>query len=118
MTRPRLGLSGFRAMFSGRSRRRQSPPREVLKGRMQNIIVVEPPDPMFREAIFILKDEYLLKNDVSRTELLRQAREAAQSYTELVVPPRRRFNFKSFLLFVLTALIIIALSLGVNYLMN
>ena len=57
-----------------------------LKGKMQNIIVVKPPNPMFRQAVFFLRDDYFLSSDISRTELLRQAQDAAAGFVSKEVP--------------------------------
>lgn len=67
---------------------KHSPRSEVrLKGKMQNIIVVKPPNPMFRQAVFFLRDDYFFSSDISRTELLNQAREAAEGFVSKNVPP-------------------------------
>ncbi len=67
---------------------RHSPRSEVrLKGKMQNIIVVKPPNPMFRQAVFFLRDDYFLSSDISRNELLNQAKAAAEGYVSRNVPP-------------------------------
>lgn len=67
---------------------KRSPRSEVrLKGKMQNIIVVKPPNPMFRQAVFFLRDDYFLSSDISRTELLNQAKAAAEGYVSHNVPP-------------------------------
>lgn len=90
--RLRLGLPG---LLRGRIRRRKRAPRqEVLRGVMQNVIVVKPADPRFREALFILRDDYLTDPARGREELLREARDAARSFAE-TAPPRRppRFPF-------------------------
>ena len=84
---------GFARFFTGtkaRLRRRPRPTGPPVKGHMANVIVVKPPDPRFKEAIFVLKDEYFLDSELSRQELLLQAREAAREYVASVCPPRRR----------------------------
>ena len=66
----------------------------AMKGVMRNIIVVRPPDPRFREALFILRDDYFLDPDKGREQLLQEAKEAARSYAETAAPRRpRRFPF-------------------------
>lgn len=60
-----------------------------VKGCMRNVIVVKPDDPIFREAVFILRDDYFSSSKRSRRELIMQAKAAARSYTDAVVPPRR-----------------------------
>ena len=65
-------------------RRQKAPP---VRGTVSNLIVVKNPAPCFREALFILRDDYLTDPNRDREALLRQAREAAASFTG--VPPRR-----------------------------
>ena len=71
------------------NRRAPVPRREVIRGTSHSIIVVTPPNPeMFREAMFILSDEYMRGSGGSEA-LLRQARQAAEKYTDQFVPPQR-----------------------------
>ena len=54
-------LSALRFSLSARRRERLSRQREtlpVVRGNMRRVIVVEPPDPIFSEAMFILRDDY------------------------------------------------------------
>lgn len=76
------GVRGrFRPCFSGRT--------EVIKGTASRVIVVRSPDPeIFREAVFILRDDYFLNRGISQTELLRQAQQAAEGYVATHFPPR------------------------------
>ncbi|MBQ7895113.1 MAG: hypothetical protein IJ364_00975 [Oscillospiraceae bacterium] len=53
----------------------------VLKGYCRNIIVVKSPSPMFSEAIFILKDELFTGSKCDSRDILKQAEEAARSYS-------------------------------------
>ena len=63
--------SRFRQRGSGRT--------EVIKGTASRVIVVKSPDPgIFREAFFILRDDYFSNRGISQEELLRQARQAAR----------------------------------------
>lgn len=81
------------AVWSAREKflsRRRSPARAPIKGRMRNVIVIDPPDPIFAQAVFILRDDYFSQSPLSRVELLSQAREAAGKYTSSVLPPVRR----------------------------
>ncbi|MCR5665110.1 MAG: hypothetical protein K6G17_09590 [Oscillospiraceae bacterium] len=56
------------------------PPREALKGKTQQAIVVKEPVPgVFREAVFFLREDYLREGE-NRRELLEQARRAAEDY--------------------------------------
>lgn len=66
-------------------RRERRPP---VRGTVSNVIVVKAPAPCFREALFILRDEYLNDGAQSREALLRQAREAAASFAGPASPPR------------------------------
>lgn len=69
-------------MFSYRDRMRSAQEREapVLRGNMHRAIVLKAPDDTFSQAVFILKDDFLQGEGVSRKELLRQAGEAAALY--------------------------------------
>lgn len=81
------------------SRKRRQPPvraprSEVIRGTAHNIILVTSPDPeIFREAMFILQDDYMRRPGIGKEELLRQARDTAENYVLRFVPPdkgRRR----------------------------
>ena len=81
-------LSALRFSLSARRRERLSR-REtllVVRGNMRRVIVVEPPDPMFSEAMFILRDDYFQTPGLSRQELLRQAQNAAQDFVGTAAP--------------------------------
>ena len=81
-------LSALRFSLSARRRerlsRRETLP--VVQGNMRRVIVVEPPDPMFSEAMFILRDDYFQTPGLSRQELLRQAQNAAQDFVGTAAP--------------------------------
>ena len=63
-----------------------------VRGTVSNVIVVKAPAPCFREALFILRDEYLEGEEQNREALLRQARQAAASFAGPGSPtPPRRF---------------------------
>lgn len=63
-----------------------------VRGTVSNVIVVKAPAPCFREALFILRDEYLDDERQNREALLRQARQAAASFAGPGSPtPPRRF---------------------------
>ena len=82
-------LSALRFSLSAHRRQRFSH-REtlpVVRGNMRRVIVVEPPDPMFSEAMFILRDDYFQTPGLSRQELLQQAKNAARDYAG-AAPPR------------------------------
>jgi len=67
--------------------RRKMPPRAVIRGKSGCIISVKTPNPMFSEAIFILRDDIFAGRELSREDILRQARVAAGDYTASVAPP-------------------------------
>ncbi len=74
---------------------------EVIKGTASRVIVIKSPDPgIFREAFFILRDDYFSEGGVSQAELLRQARQSAEGYVSSHIPPRpaRRSSGKLLLL--------------------
>lgn len=55
--------------------------REVVRGVSEQVLRVSVPVPgIFREAVFFLREDYLRRGDLSREELLRQARSAAEAY--------------------------------------
>ena len=86
-------LSSLRFSLSARRRERLSRQREtlpVVRGNMRRVIVVEPPDPMFSEAMFILRDDYFQTPGLSRQELLQQAKNAARNYVGSAAPPEPR----------------------------
>lgn len=60
-------------------------PRGAIKGNMRNVIVLHPKDGVFTEAVFLLRDDYLSSPGISREELLRQARAAAEEYTRVAM---------------------------------
>ena len=86
-------LSSLRFSLSARRREQLSRRREtlpVVRGNMRRVIVVEPPDPMFSEAMFILRDDYFQTPGLSRQELLQQAQNAARNYVGSAAPPEPR----------------------------
>ena len=53
----------------------------MVKGITRQVILVRSPDPrLFEEAIFIVKDEALVREGDSAQRVLRQARQAADGY--------------------------------------
>ncbi|MGN0981751.1 MAG: hypothetical protein ACI4O0_02545 [Candidatus Limivicinus sp.] len=86
-------LLALRFSLSARQRERVLRRREtlpVVRGNMRRVIVVEPPDPMFSEAMFILRDDYFQTPGLSRQELLRQAQKVAQDFVGTAEPPEPR----------------------------
>ena len=90
-----------RGLFLARTPCRTVPPR--LRGKLRRAVVVPTPDPMFSEAVFILRDEKLRDPGVSRDELLRQAARAAESFTEDALPGTERMSLRPFAAFLLGA---------------
>ena len=88
--RLRIRIRGALSRLHARPRARRAPPPGV-RGCVRNVIVVHPSDKRFQEAVFILRDDYLLAPEADRHRLLREAREAAAAYTAALLPPRRRF---------------------------
>lgn len=103
--RPPSPLHGF----SGRIKHllvKRMPCRTVpsrLRGKLRRAVVVPTPDPIFSEAVFILRDEKLREPGVSRDELLRQAARAAESYTEDALPGMERASLRPWAAFLLGA---------------
>lgn len=55
----------------------------MVKGLSRKVIIVKSPDPkIFEEAIFIVREDYLMTNGISQKELLRQAKQAAKGYSK------------------------------------
>ena len=53
----------------------------MVKGITRQVILVKSPDPkLFEEAIFIVKEEAMNREGVSADQVIRQARQAADSY--------------------------------------
>ena len=87
----------FRMPYSGAA----TESRPVLRGNMRRAIVVKTPDDMFSEAVFILRDDY--DPGVSRGELLRQAKSAAEGHAQRALPPHRYTGLPPVAVFVLGA---------------
>ena len=99
---PLRSLAGrVRGLFVSRTPCRTVPPR--LRGKLRRAVVVPTPDPMFSEAVFILRDEALRDPGVSRDELLRQAARAAESYTEDDLPAAEGMSLRPLAAFLLGA---------------
>lgn len=64
--------------------------REVIRGSAEQIIRVRVPVPgLFREAVFFLHEDVLRRSDLSREELLRQARRSAEDYLRPMIPEKK-----------------------------
>ena len=84
----------------------------MIKGTASRVIVVKSPDPgIFREAFFILRDDYFSNRGISQEELLRQARQSAEGYVRSHSPqsPPRPGPGKLLLLLVAVAAAVILL---------
>ena len=104
----------LKGLFVSRAPRRVLPPR--LRGKLRRAVVVQTPDPMFSEAVFILRDEALREPGVSREELLRQAARAAESYTEDALPGMERMSLRPLAAFLLGAAVTLAVLWAVGML--
>ena len=99
---PLRSLAGcVKSLFVSRTPRRTVPPR--LRGKLRRAVVVPTPDPLFSEAVFILRDEALREPGVSREELLRQAACAAENYAGEALPAAERVNLRPLAAFLLGA---------------
>lgn len=83
--RLRDGISEALGRIACRLRPRPSRAASV-KGCVRNVIVVKPGDKAFKEAVFILRDDYFSSPGLSRSALLRQAKDAARRYTDAIAP--------------------------------
>ena len=63
---------------------------EPIRGLSRRVIVLPSPDKrIFQEAVFILRDDYLRTEGISRRALLQQADACAQGYLARCIPARR-----------------------------
>lgn len=66
------------------------PGSEIMRGTAHRVIVVKSPDErIFKEAVFILKDDYFVSQRSER-ELMREALRCAGDFTAAAVPNRRK----------------------------
>ena len=118
MIRPPSPLRSFagrvKGLFVSRTSRRPLPPR--LRGKLRRAVVVPTPDPLFSEAVFILRDEVLREPGVDREELLRQAARAAESCTEDALPGMERMSLRPLAAFLLGAAVTLAVLWAVGML--
>ena len=83
-----VGCRGMlRRMLNSDLRVSQGP--AAIHGNMRRAVVVKSPDERFTEAVFILKDCSAREEGISNTELLRQAKEAAEGYAAAHFSQRR-----------------------------
>ena len=76
-------------MYAGKSTQRSDP----IRGLSRRIIVVPSPDKrIFQEAFFILRDDYLSGEGISRRALLLQARACAEDYLARCFPARETIH--------------------------
>ncbi len=88
----------------------------MVKGLSRKIIVVKSPDPkIFEQAIFIVKDDYLLTRGIDQKELMRQAGEAARGYVDHTCKGHR-FTLKKFFGYSFIAAAVVGLVLAFGYL--
>lgn len=62
----------------------------ALRGKMRRAVVVPSSDPRFSEAVFLLREEVFRDGGVSRSDLLEQAKAAAESAAAEALPTVRR----------------------------
>ena len=75
----------------------------ALRGKMRRAVVVPSPDPRFSEAVFLLSEDILRGGGVSRSDLLEQAKAAAEAAAGAALPVGRR-RLRPGLVFLLGAL--------------
>jgi len=78
MGRLRLGLERLGAILRRPAARAVPPP---PAGQVQNIVVVKPRDPRFREVIYVLREEPFQECGARREALLQEALSAARQET-------------------------------------
>lgn len=77
----------------------------TLKGVARRVVIVRsPPESVFEEAIFIVREDVARSGGVSREEVLSEARRAAGAYAGVPEPPAPRWKFWAFLAVSLAAL--------------
>ena len=116
--RPSSPLRSFagrvKGLFVARTPCRTVPPQ--LRGKLRRAVVVPTPDPMFSEAVFILRDEKLRDPGLSRDELLRQAARAAESCTGDALPGMERLSLRPLAAFLLGAAVTLLVLWGTGML--
>ena len=90
----------------------------MVKGLSRKVIIVKSPDPkIFEQAIFIVKDDYLMSQGIDQKELLRQARYAASGYVDRTYGRRKSRSFKpAFAVLTIAAVICIGAALAYYFL--
>lgn len=104
-----IGPALARLFAPRRSRRAEGGKKEVISGSAGNVIIVKSPNTeYFKEAIFILCDDLFTRQGVNRGQILREARQAALSYTAAHTPPRSHAALGKALYFLAGALVCFA----------
>ena len=104
-----IGPALARLFAPRRSRRAEGGKKEVISGSAGNVIIVKSPNTeYFKEAIFILCDDLFTRQGVNRSQILREARQAALSYTAAHTPPRSHAALCKALYFLAGALVCFA----------
>lgn len=69
------------------------PVSEIMRGTAHRVIVVKSPDEkIFKEAVFILRDDYFASKRSER-ELMREALRCAGNFTAAAVPKRKKVPY-------------------------
>lgn len=86
----------------------------MVKGLSRKVIIVKSPDPkIFEQAIFIVRDDYLLSKGVNEKELLRQAKHAANGYVEQTYGRKQLVVLRGLLYTILCSIVIGAIAAAI-----
>lgn len=78
---------------AGMTEKIRLPASEIMRGTSHRVIVVQSPDTrIFKEAVFILRDDYF-DSHRSEKELMREAAACAGAFTASAVPKRRKVPY-------------------------
>ena len=86
---PRRSPLPLAGRFSRRRPAEGRPRPPVIRGCSQRVIVVRPPDRRFREAVFVLREDYWQDPEADRERLLAEAEDAAKDYIRSLWPASR-----------------------------
>ncbi len=93
--------------LGGRQNTQSGARREVIKGACEPVIRVRVPVPgVFREAVFFLHEDFLRREDLSREELLRQARRSAEDYLRPLIPEKKPVSWLTYPLVLLVGTVL------------